>query len=676
MIQFAFFLVASLAAAGTNPRNCEMLLNSSRHVEGYEATRVLSLTPTKSLGEYNSSTGLSVVSRNANGEPNTVLVRVLSDNAGNDIRIIGEFNAWGETIRPEDRLTAVANSPYYEARVTGLKHGMQYRLLLNGKQLLDPAADLYSSRGLLEKLGKNSERFLNSVFWDFDRPAAYKMKTTGVDLRDDHIIVGETEIHALVEKWPGANGTTGPYNESDTYRFIATSGVIPELKRMGYNAIEFLPFNMSNDGSAWHFRYQVYGLFAPDSRFGTPDEFAMMMDAFNTAGIGIVMDVVVGHYPFEGNLDTRSLAPIGLHQWKKSDGRNLYGQDMSPWGTYRYDYANPYVRRHLIDSILTIIKRYGISGLRFDNLDGIRFSAGGREFLYELHQELRAYRPEIWTNAEMFFGDKSVTAALDRGGLGLNSRTNSDLFDWFKKHAQGRTQDFDMAALRRALRDPIENWHEGSRTDYTTSHDEAANERDGFTGQYPASLLEGGDFWWIKRKSEVFDGLVLTSGSSTMDMPQMRLLQRGNFSHSPGIDWNLRGNTASEQAGRFLADLSRYVTSNKAFNFRNMSPEIENTTDENSKVMTLMRTDGVKKIYIIINLNDRGFDDYRFGVDTSNSMRQVLNNDSTDYGGSGNLEKKAGGHLIPVEPNGMHQKPHTAVIPYLAPMSILVVETN
>src|ERR1019366_6501708 len=103
-------------------------------------------------------------------------------------------------------------------------------------------------------------------------------------------------IHALVEKWRGANGAAGPSNESDTYRFISTSGVIAELKRMGYNAIEFLPFNMSNDGSAWHFRYQTYGLFAPDSRFGTPDEFAMMMDAFNRAGIGIVMDVVVGHY--------------------------------------------------------------------------------------------------------------------------------------------------------------------------------------------------------------------------------------------------------------------------------------------------------------------------------------------------------------------------------------------
>ncbi len=333
MIQLAIALLFSVTphAVATEPKNCEDLLKNraliaelthplSRYVEGYEATRVLSLLPTKRLADYQAATGLSVVSRDPSGEPGEVLVRVLSDNPGNDIQIIGEFNDWGISLRPQDRLMPVRNSPYYQARITGLKHGMEYRLLVNGKQLLDPSAALFTSQD-----------HLNSVFWDFERAGAYKMRTPGVDLRERHVILGETEVHALVEKWPAANGQTGPASDADTYRFIATSGVINELKSMGYNAIEFLPFNMSNDGSAWHYRYQVYGLFAPDSRFGTPDEFAQMMDAFNSAGIGIIMDVVVGHYPFDGNADSRSLEPVGLHQWKKADGRNLYGQELSPW---------------------------------------------------------------------------------------------------------------------------------------------------------------------------------------------------------------------------------------------------------------------------------------------------------------------------------------------------------
>ncbi len=275
----------------------------------------------------------------------------------------------------------------------------------------------------------------------------------------------------------------------------------------------------------------------------------------------------------------------------------------------------------------------------------------------------------------MFFGDNSVTASMDVGGLGLNSRTNSDLFDWFKEHARGRTQDFDMNDLRNKLRNPIEHWHEGSRVDYITSHDEAANGRGGFTGQYPASLL-GGDSWWVQRKSEVFSGLVMTSGAATMDSPQARLLQRGDFSNNPGIDWSLRGNPASEQSSRFLADLSHYVDANKAFNFSNMAPSLENHTDYDSKVISFLRTDGDKQVYVVINLNDRGFDSYCFGVEAVDSLRLVLNNDSNDYGGSGELERRATDKMIAVKREGLHGKPHTAVLPYLAPMSILVLETT
>lgn len=60
-----------------------------------------------------------------------------------------------------------------EAELRGLKHGMEYRLELNGEQVFDPAATVYSPPG----------RPLNSVFWDSQRPAAYKLQSPRVDLR-------------------------------------------------------------------------------------------------------------------------------------------------------------------------------------------------------------------------------------------------------------------------------------------------------------------------------------------------------------------------------------------------------------------------------------------------------------------------------------------------------------
>ena len=92
----------------------------SHWVQGYEATRVLSLEPTKSLASYQSETGLSVVARGAEGEASQVRVRVLSDNPGNEIQVIGDFNGWGTRMRPEDRLVQVAGTPYAETTITGL----------------------------------------------------------------------------------------------------------------------------------------------------------------------------------------------------------------------------------------------------------------------------------------------------------------------------------------------------------------------------------------------------------------------------------------------------------------------------------------------------------------------------------------------------------------------------
>ena len=39
------------------------------------------------------------------------------------------------------------------------------------------------------------------------------------------------------------------------------------------------------------------GYFAPSSRWGTPDEFRALVDAFHQHGIGVLVDWVPGHFP-------------------------------------------------------------------------------------------------------------------------------------------------------------------------------------------------------------------------------------------------------------------------------------------------------------------------------------------------------------------------------------------
>jgi 1,4-alpha-glucan branching enzyme len=642
----------------------------------YEATRIRGMQPTKDCSQFRPQTGLFPIERNQQGHATKIQVRVLSDNPGNKISIIGKFNNWGQSFDPEHHLKPVPNTPYFQTVISGLRHTDEYRFLVNGKQLLDPSAVLFSSAGFYRDQGLPSNPpYLNSVYWDLQNPNSFKLKAKAVDLREEPLVIGEAEVFSLAQKWQG-----GPKNQHDTYRFIATSGILKHLKSMGYNGIEFLPFNASVDGDHWHYRYQVFGLFAPESRYGNPDEFKMMMEAFNRAGIAVIMDAVVGHYPFQANQGVRTLNQIGPHMWTKQNGKPLYGNHPSPWKTHRYDYANPYIRRFLTDSIIHMMCTYRISGIRFDNLDGIKDyngpGGGGPDFLHLLVGELRDYIPESILIGEMFFGNNAVMKRRDFGGFGLNFRTHSDFFDFLKDNMQGQTEHMNIGKLRDAIRKPWD-WREAPRVQYVTNHDEAANGRGGATGFYPATLLRGGSWFHAEKKTIAFGSVTMLSGTAYLDMPQMRLLQEGSFNSNAAVDWSLTKHDSQRKVFNYFAALSNYYKSNPAFAFKNYHPNIENHTDaaNGHRVISLYRFDRQtnKQIYALINLGHQSYTNYSFGVHQQGPYKIVLNSDAAQYGGSGKLESLGINGVQTFGP-GSHGKPLSVQIPWLGPYSTVIIE--
>ncbi|RZA09203.1 MAG: hypothetical protein EOP11_02460 [Proteobacteria bacterium] len=678
------FLSLSLAGCAHRPgrplSSAPGASSSLAELNRYENQRVLGFKPSRAFANFTPATGITVTERDASGRPTKARIRVLSENENNEIYLLSAANGWGRSLTEEDRLLPIKGTPYFEGNFKALNDGATYRLQVNGVSLLDPAAATFSSPAFLAKAGQSVNEELNSVFWDIEKPAATG-PAPAVDLRGKPIVLGETEIGALVQKWPRPDGKKGPPREVDTYRFIAESGVINELKAMGYNAMEFLPFNSSADGAKWVWRYQVFGLFGPDSRFGTPEEFRAMVDAFNRAGIALVMDAVVGHYPKEGNQGVRSLGPIGPAAWKRADGKSLFGDSLSPWQTHRYDYENPNVRRFLTDSILHNLKQYRIGGVRFDNLDGIRFQPGGAIFLRELAQEIRAYQPEALLIGEMFFGENKVLSRLDKPEhLGINFRTDSEFFDWIKDSALEPKEKISMERLRLALRKPWE-WGEASRMKYITSHDEAANRRDGATGAYMATMVKkapGGSSTLAAAKTRAYGSLGMLSAPIYMDMPQLRLLQEGNFSEASAIDWRLKRFKLSGQTNDYFSALSAFVASNPAFAFRNMIPDVENHVDDDNKVVSLKRVDREtgKEIYAVINFGGKRLKNYAFGVDTAEKMFLAIDSDDHRFGGSGRAEKALPeGYVVPGA-DGWHERAHSLTLPYLAPYGVLVLETR
>ncbi len=631
----------------------------------YEHMRVLERQASLNLDNFQPQTGIWVTERNSQGAAIRGAIRLLVDNKNSRIAFLSPLNNWGKSLSEQDWLIPDKDGLYHTGNIP-LYHKMEYRLLIadeehpKGFQVIDPNSFSYSV----------NSPFLNSRFWDFNRPGAYQLKNRVPDLRKKAMVIAETDVYALVAKYQG-----GPKDVRNTFRFTAESGVISKIKAMGYNAIEFLPFSASLDSLAWQFRYQVFGLWAPDPKFGTPEDFMHMIDQFNGAGIQVIMDAVIGHYPFQGNEGVRSLAEIGPSRWKKADGRNLFGQDKSPWNTYRYDYENPYIRQYLVDAQLFMMKQYGIGGIRFDNYDGVRFHGGGVDFLIELTEEIRKYRPEATLIAEMFYGENAVLRRLDEGGLGINYRTHSDLFDFVKDNLKGPTEHINMLMLQEALRNPW-SWQEAPRVHYLTNHDEAANGRNGATGSYPVSLISGGEYYEVG-KINSWASLMLFSGGAYLDMPQMRMMQHGSFSNNPAIDWNqLNHNRAAQRVNHWLADASKYIQRNEAFAFFNAHYNIENHTDYDGKVISLARYNyqNQKRTYVLINLGHHAYDHYRFGIEGSGRYYIVLDSDSVYYGGTNRLgHVQSQGH-IDSDNYGEHEKPYSLVVPHLAPYGVVVFE--
>lgn len=629
----------------------------SEELERYEAIRVLKLThPTKSLKEFTPRQGITVLERDAKGNAVSGELTLLVDNRrpGLSVEFLSDADGW----KPH-RLVPLADDGIYFRGKIPLRHEMQYGIRIDGGWRFDPASTTYATAN-----------HLNSVWWDFDRPGAYRRQTDSVDLRRSYLIYPDTDLYGLGAEWGN-----GPKQKAETYRYLATSGIAEKLNETS-NAVEFLPFHNSVDGDFWHFRYQVYGLYGPDSRYGSPEDFARLVDNFNRAGVGVIMDVVLGHWPHRGNEGIRKLEDVGLVTWLKTNGKLLFGEVDSPWKTKRYDYANCFVRRFLIDSVLFNLKHYAISGIRIDNLDGILFLPGGREFIRELVEEIRAYRPELRIIGEVYWAQKGLLEALDRGGLGVDFKIHAPIFDSVVKDSLTKfTEHVDMEPIRHAIRGPW-GWKLAASVHHSSSHDEVANPRPGAAGAYWRTMIGGGEYY-IERKTKAYSALPMVTGSAHMFVLQNWLLQSGDFNKRPEVEWRKLEAGGSRNVYGFLSHLSKLLRASPAFNFPNYHPEIENHIDYDNKVVSVYRRDAAsnREFYAIINLgHHQHLHHYRFGVKATGKFKIVADSERREFGGAHVLAKLAPSGVLPVEEIGFHSRPRSISLPYLAAYGVVLLE--
>lgn len=442
-------------------------------------------------------------------------------------------------------------------------------------------------------------------------------------------------------------------NRPLNYRELAHE-LVEHVKDCGFTHVELLPVTEHPFYGSWG--YQSTGMFAPTSRYGTPQDFMYFVDYLHQHGIGVILDWVPSHFPTDGH----GLAYFdGTHLYEHADPRKGYHPD---WGSYIYNYGRNEVRSFLISSALCWLDKFHIDGIRVDAVASMLYldysrrpgewipnEYGGNEnleaisFLRELNTQIYKYYPDVQTIAEESTAWPMVSRPVYVGGLGFG-------FKW------------DMGWMHDTLqyfrRDPIyRRFHHNELTfrglymfseNYVLplSHDEVVHGK--------GSLLDkmAGDVW------QKFANLRLLY-SYMFAQPGKKLLFMGGefgqwreWSHDTSLDWHLLMFPSHQGTQRLIGDLNRLYRTEPALHELDCDPrgfEWIDANDADASVYSFLRKSrNGEQILIVINATPVVREDYRIGVPAGGWWRELFNSDSEYYWGSG--QGNAGGVMAEAIP--------------------------
>jgi 1,4-alpha-glucan branching enzyme len=423
-----------------------------------------------------------------------------------------------------------------------------------------------------------------------------------------------------------------------TYRELAEQ-LPPYITSMGFTHIELMPIAEHPFDASWG--YQPTGLYAPTSRFGTPQDFCILIDACHRAGIGVIVDWVPGHFPDDDH---------GLAQF---DGTAVYehanamqGRHLD-WNTLIYNYGRSEVANFLLANALYWLDRFQIDGLRVDAVASMLYldysrpeggwipnRFGGREnleaidFLRRFNTEVFGRFPNATTLAEESTAWPLVSRPTDIGGLGFGYKWN---MGWM--HDTLRYISMDPVHRRFHHNDVtfamLYAWYENFVL--PLSHDEVVHGKGTIFGRMP------GDQW--QRFANLRTYYTFMYGH-----PGKKLLFMGSefgevreWHHDHSLDWHLLEYAEHKGIQNLVRDLNHLYRSTPALYQLDSEPggfEWLIVDDvENSVFAWLRRARDGSVCLVAINFTPVARYDYRIRVPFAGGWREVFNSDAAIYGG-------------------------------------------
>ena len=548
------------------------------------------------------------------------------------VSVIGNFNQWKDA--QHKLYPRWDESGIWEALLTDVEHGEAYKYAIHANtgeflEKADPFGSFY------ETPPKTA-----SIVWE----PHYEWKDASW-MAGRKKRVGTKQPYSVYEVHFGSWRRTWEDGElkSLTYPQMADQ-LVSYVKEMGFTHVEFLPVMEHPFYGSWG--YQLTGYFAPTSRYGSPSDFMYLIDCFHREDIGVILDWVPSHFPG----DAHGLFKFdGTYLFEHEDPRKGFHPD---WKSYIFNYGRNEVRSFLISNALFWLDRYHIDGLRVDAvasmlyLDYSRQAGewipnvyGGNEnieaitFLKEMNEVVYSHFPDVVTIAEESTSWTGVSRPTYLGGLGFGQKW---MMGWMHDTLHYFSED---PVYRRYHQNEITFSIVYAFTEnfmLPLSHDEVVHGKGSLAGKMP------GDEWQKFANLRMLYGYMFTHPGSKLLFMGGEFGQTSEWNHEKGLDWHLLDYGVHKGVQKFVADLNRFYTSEKAlyqcqFEHKGFS-WIDYSDQENSVIAYQRQADSRDDLIIVIcNFTPIVRHHYRVGVPYRGFWKEVLSSDHSQYNGSGVL---------------------------------------
>jgi 1,4-alpha-glucan branching enzyme len=575
------------------------------------------------------------------------------------VSVIGDFNFWN------GRRHVMRKHPggVWEIFIPEVGEGSLYKYEIKGpnRRLLPLKADPFGFRA--ERLPGTASivHGMGNYEWG---DAAWMEERESKSALDAPMAIYEVHLGSWRRNPDGSYYTYGQLAEE----------LVPYVAEMGYTHVEFLPPTEHPFDGSWG--YQPLGLYAPTSRFGTPDEFKRLVDAFHRAGLGVIIDWVPAHFPE----DPHGLGLFdGTHLYEHADPRQGRHPD---WGTLVFNYGRPEVSNYLLANAIFWVSEYHVDGLRVDAVASMLYLDYSREpgewipnvhggnenleavgFLQRMNELVFGRHPGATTLAEESTAWPMVSRPVSMGGLGFAYKWN---MGWMHDSLQYMSED------------PINRRYHHNEITFSLvyafnenfvlplSHDEVVHGKRSLIDKMP------GDEWQKFANLRAYYGFMYTHPGKQLLFMGGELGQRREWNHDASLDWHLLEETPHRGVQSLVKDLNALYSATPALYEVDFEPAgfgwIEGGDMENSVVSFLRR--GNRDLAIVVcNFTPVVRHGYRIGVPEGGIYKEALNTDDTRYGGSG--VGNSGG--VSVEKVPLHGQPYSVSLT-LPPLATMILK--